>query len=313
MTTSNQALIRKADITLADLAADGGLLSPEQTDRFIRTLIDSPTLLNSARVVTMSAPERKINKIGFGSRVLRAAVSATALSSADRVKPDLSQVVLTTDEVIAEVNIPYDVLEDNIEGGNINAAAGSSAGGMEDTIVTLLAERASLDLEELAITGDTLSADPYLALQDGYLKLSTSHVVNAGAATISKNLLKLGVKAMPDKYLRNRAQLLHYVSVDNETEYRDTYASRQTALGDAVLQGISPVFAFGSQLTGVPLMPNTQGLFTNPLNLIFGIQRRITIEYDKDIRARVFIVVLTARVALAIEEVDAVVKYINIG
>jgi hypothetical protein len=313
MTTSNQELIRKADITLADLAADGGLLSPEQTDRFIRTLIDSPTLLNSARVVTMSAPERRINKIGFGSRVLRAAVSGVALSALDRVKPDLSQVILTTDEVIAEVNIPYDVLEDNIEGGNINAAAGSSAGGMEDTIVTLLAERASLDLEELAITGDTLSGDPYLALQDGYLKLSGSHVVNAGAATITKNLLKLGVKAMPDKYLRNRAQLVHYVSVDNETEYRDTYASRQTALGDSVLQGTSPVFAYGSQLMGVPLMPNAQGLFTNPLNLIFGIQRRITIEYDKDIRSRTFIVVLTARVALAIEEVDAVVKYTNIG
>lgn len=314
MTTSNQELIRKADLALSDLSTGGGLLSPEQTDRFIRTLIDSPTLLNSARVVTMSAPERKINKIGFGSRVLRAApASGTALADGLRVSPDLSQVILNTDEVIAEVHIPYDVLEDNIEGGNINASMGSSAGGMEDTIVTLLAERASLDLEELAITGDTASADPYLALQDGYLKLSTSHVVNAGAATISKNLLKLGVKAMPDKYLRNRAQLMHFVSVDNETEYRDTYASRQTALGDAVLQGTSPVFAYGSQLSGVPLMPNAQGLFTNPLNLIFGIQRRITIEYDKDIRTRVFIVVLTARVALAIEEIDAVVKYTNIG
>lgn len=313
MTTSNQNLIQKADIALADLVAGGGLLNPEQTDRFIRVLIDSPTLLNSARVVTMSAPTRKINKIGFGSRVLRAATSATALSAPDRVKPDLSQVLLETDEVIAEVNIPYDVLEDNIENGNINASMGSSAGGLMDTIITLLAERAALDLEELAITGDTASADPYLALQDGYLKLATAHVVNAGAATISKNLLKLGVKAMPDKYLRNRAALTHYVSVDNETEYRDTYANRQTALGDSVLQGIAPVFAYGSQVMGVPLMPNVQGLFTNPLNLIFGIQRRITLEYDKDIRSRVFIIVLTSRVALAIEEVDAVVKYINIG
>jgi hypothetical protein len=309
---TNQEIVRKADIALADLVADGGLLNPEQTDRFVRTLIDTPTLLNSIRVVTMNAPERKINKIGFGSRVLRAGVSAVALDPGDRVKPDLGQVVLNTSEVIAEVWIPYDVLEDNVEGGNINASMGSSAGGMMDTIITLLAERASLDLEELGLKGDTLSGDDYIALQDGFLKRATSHVVDASAATISKDVLKAGVKAMPDKYLRNRAALSHYVSVDNETEYRDTYANRQTALGDSMLQGTSPMYAYGSQVSGVPLMPSTTGLFTNPLNLIMGIQRRITLEYDKDIRARVFVIVLTARVAFQIEEEDAVVKYINI-
>jgi hypothetical protein len=60
-------------------------------------------------------------------------------------------------------------------------------------------------------------------------------------------------------------------------------------------------------------MPASKGLYCNPLNLIFGIQRRITIEYDKDIRARTFIIVLTTRVANQIEETDAVVTYNNIG
>ena len=312
MADGNQELLKKADIALADLAT-AGLLNPEQNERFIRTLIDSPTMLNSIRVVTMSTPTRKINKIGFGSRILRPAVSSTALSSGDRVKPDLSQVVLNTEEVIAEVHIPYDVMEDNIERGNINAGMEQGAGGIHDTIVTLIAERAALDLEELLISGDTGSGDAYLALQDGFLKLATANIVNAGGATLSKNVIKNAVKAMPDKYLRNRAELSHYFSVDNETEYRDTYANRQTALGDSMLQGTSPMFAFGSQVMGVPLMPAASGLFTNPLNLIFGFQRRVTIEYDKDIRARNFIIVLTARVALAIEEVNAVVKYTTIG
>ena len=309
----NLDIIRKADIAVSDLVSDGGILNPEQTDRFIRTLIDTPTIINAIRVVTMNAPERKINKIGFGSRILRPAVSATALDPGDRVRPDLSQVVLNTKEVIASIYIPYDVLEDNIEGGNINAPMGANAGGMMDTIVTLAAERAALDLEELAILGDTSSLDTYLALHDGFLKRTTSHVVNQGAATIDKDMLKAGVKAMPDKYLRNRAALMHFVSVDNETEYRDTYANRQTALGDSMLQGTSPVYAYGSQLNGVPLMPNASGLFTNPLNLIMGIQRRITMEFDKDIEARIFKIVLTARVAFQIEEEDAVVKYTNIG
>lgn len=311
--SSNQEIIKKADIALSDLSSNGGLLSPEQTDKFIRVLIDSPTLLNQARVVTMNAPQRKINKIGFGSRIMHAATSATALSSGDRSKPDLSKIELNTKEIIAEINIPYDVLEDNIEGGNIGVALQSGAGGLHDTIVQLIGERAALDLEELCLLGDTNSGDAYLALVDGYLKRATAHVVNAGGATINKNLLKSGVKAMPDKYLRNRTALTHFVSVDNETEFRDTYASRQTALGDAQLQGTSPLFAFGSQVSGVPLMPGAKGLYTNPLNLLFGIQRRINIEFDKDIRARTFIVVLTARVDCQIEETDAVVTYSNIG
>lgn len=309
----NAALIKKADIALSDLANDGGLLNPEMTNRFIRTLIDSPTIINACRTVTMNAPTRKINKIGFGSRILRPAVSATALDAGDRVKPDLSQIQLDTKEVIAEVHIPYDVLEDNIEGGNINAGMTQGAGGLHGTIVQLMAERAALDLEELLLLGDSGSGDPYLALLDGWLKRSADHVVDAQGATIDKSLLKAGIKAMPDKYLRNRGSLSHWVSVDNDTEYRDTYASRQTALGDNMLQGTGPVYAWGSQLRSVPLMPNTSGLYCNPLNLIFGIQRRITIEYDKDIRSRVFIIVLTTRVANQIEETDAVVKYTNIA
>lgn len=310
---SNKELIQKADIALSDLVSNGGLLNPEQADTFIRVLIDQPTILNSARVVTMNAPTRKINKIGFGSRIMRVGVASTPVPDNDRVKPDLSQVTLNTKEVIAEVHIPYDVLEDNIERGNVGVAMGESAGGLMGTMVQLIAERAALDLEELAILGDTGSGDPYLALTNGYLKLATSHTVDAGNTTISKTLLKNGVKAMPDKYLRNRASLVHFISVDNETEYRDTYANRQTALGDSILQGTGAVYAYGSPVAAVPLMPAAKGLYTNPLNLIFGIQRQIMIEYDKDIRSRVFIIVLTARVDVQIEEADAVVKYFNIA
>lgn len=307
---SNQEIVKKADIALSDLAT-AGRLSVDQTDRFIRTLIDQPTLLNSVRTVAMGTPEMKINKIGFGSRILRPAVSATPLAAGDRVKPDLGSVTLNTKEVIAEVRIPYDVIEDNIERGNIAVGAETGAGGFHQTIVDMIAERAALDLEELAIRGDTTSGDAYLALQNGYLKLATANVVNVAGA-FSKEAVKAALKATPDKYLRNRAAMQHFLSIDNETEMRDVYANRATALGDSQIQGNLPLYVFGSQIKGVPLMPSTGGLFTNPLNLIFGIQRNIQIEYDKDITSRVFIIVLTARVALEIEEVNAVTKYTGI-
>ena len=64
--------------------------------------------------------------------------------------------------------------------------------GLHQTIVDLIAERAALDLEELAIQGDTTNAaDAYLALQDGYLKLATANVVNVGGA-FDKTAVKSG-------------------------------------------------------------------------------------------------------------------------
>lgn len=315
--SSNSELIRKADMAIADLSS-GGLLNDEQAAAFIRKLIDQPTILNAARTVTMGSPQRQINKIGFGSRILRPAVSGSGLSQGDRSKPTTEQILLSTKEVMAEVWIPYDVIEDNIERGNINAAGPNSSaqpvlGGLKDTIVSLMAERAALDLEELAISGDTASGDTYLALIDGYMKQANTNVVNAGGAPVSRTVFKNGLKTMPDKYLRNLPAMRNYVSVDNAIEYKDSVAARQTAAGDAAASGAGEVYAHGVPVQGVALMPGTQGLLTLPSNLIFGIQRRISIETDKDISARVFKLVLTARVDFKIEEPEAVVRYDNLA
>lgn len=312
---SNQELINKADIALSDLASNGGMLLPEQADKFIRVLIEQPTILNMCRVVTMNSPQRKINKIGFGSRIMHAATSSTPLADADRAKPDLSQIQLNTKEVIAEVHIPYDVLEDNIEGGNIATPLQTPAGGLHDTIVQLIAERAALDLEELFLLGDTSLAatDPYLGLMDGFLKKCNSHMVDGGNASITKLQLKNALKALPPRYLRDRASLNFFTSVNNETELRDTYASRNTPFGDTTLQAYSPLMIFGSPVQPVPLMPENKILLTNPLNLIVGVQRKLNIEYTKDIRARTYIIVMTLRIDCQVEETRAASQVFNVA
>lgn len=316
-------IIEKADLALVDLAS-GGALNPEQSNAFIRGLLVQPTLLKAARVVTMGSPQKNIDKIGFGSRIMRAAnqgnVGSRALAAEDRARPNLGKIQLNTKEVIAEVNLPYEVIEDQIEQAGLNLgtnAPGNSgnpvSGQFKDTIMAMIAERAALDLEELALLGDTASADTYLALCDGYMKLAQDHVVDYGGATINKELFKLGIKAMPDQYLRNLAALRNYVSVNNEIEYRDSLSDRETGLGDTIIEGFRGVFGYGVPVEKVALMPASKGLLTVPNNLIMGIQRKISVEVDKDIRERVFIIVLTARVDFQIEETDAVVTYENIG
>jgi HK97 family phage major capsid protein len=191
---TNQSIVEKADLAVSDLVSDGGYLNPIQANTFIRMLIEQPTMLNDIRVVPMNAPTMEINKIGFATRILRVApASGTALAASQRSKPTTDKVTLTTKEIIAEVHIPYDVLEDNIE-----------RMGLEDTIMQMITERASLDLEELIIQGDTDSSDAYLALCDGTLAQATSHVVDYGSGqSITRAIFKAVTKAMPNKYMRD--------------------------------------------------------------------------------------------------------------
>jgi hypothetical protein len=64
---------------------------------------------------------------------------------------------------------------------------------------------------------------------------------------------------------------------------------------------------------GASQMPTSNAILTDPKNIIWGVQRRVQMEYDKDIRERVIIVVLTMRIANEFEEEDMVVKATNIG
>lgn len=320
---SNDTLLRKADLAIADLTANGGTLLPEQGASFIRKLILQPTILKECRVVEMTSPQRKINKIGFGARIMRKATSGVALTQGQRSKPTTQQLELNTKEQIAEVRLPYDALEDNIERATAanNEASNTGPGGLRQTLLDLIAERAALDLEELALLSDTAytsgDADDqdYMSQFNGWMKLAstTGNVVDVANATVSKAMFKAGMKIMPKQYLRNLAQMKHYVSVNNEIEYRDTLANRTGQLGDGMTTGQMEAFAYGSPVAKASLMRETEGLYTHPKNLIFGIQRQVSMEFDKDITARVYIIVLTCRVAVQIEETAATTVYQNIA
>ena len=295
----NRSIVEKADIAVSNLITSGGYLNAEQSDKFIQMVIDQPTLINQARVVRMNAPKRKIEKIGFGNRILRAApTSGTALDATKRARPDLGMIELETEEIIAEVWLPYDVLEDNIE-----------RGGLESTIMSMIAERAALDLEELMVLGDTSSSDDYLALMDGILNLTpTGHVINASAETdVTKALFKKAIQRMPTRYLRNRAMMKFYCSHHVEMEYRDSIADRATTLGDEKVSKFTPMFAYGTPVQPAAMMPDDKLWLSYPKNIVWGVQRDIMVETDKDIRRRVLIIVLTMRTDIKIEEPQACV------
>lgn len=305
--TTNQSLIEKAAMTLSALNT-GGLMNRTQFNTFYRKIIDSPTIIKDSRTVPMHHDAMKIEKIGFGSRVLRAGVEGVALADGDRAVPTTSTVNLDAKEFIAEINITYDTLENNIEGDSL-----------QDTIMTLLAERVALDLEEVVINGDTASADLFLKQINGIRKQATSHVVDLAKANADKALYKKLYNAVPTKYLRNPADWRFYTSYSNELEWKDQVVARQTALGDNTLQGGMPN-AFGIPVKGIAMLQPYDNTGTNvndaflvhPKNILLGISRNVRVEVDKDIRERKFIIVLTMKADVKFEEEDAVAKAINI-
>lgn len=308
---SNAELARRADLALSDLTANGGLLNPEQANTFIDLVVEQPTILNQARVVRMAAPQRKINKLGFDQRILRAAVqtggaaddgsNSRHVRAADRSAPITQQIELNSKEVIAEIHLHDEVFEDNIEGD-----------AFEAHVIRLMAERSAEDFEEWALQADTASADPFLALTDGLLKQATSNVVDNLSAGVSPDLFEAGMLTMPQRFLRNLTGLQQIVTVADTIRYRANVARRATGYGDSALQGDGTLLAWGVPVEKAPLMPVGQGLFTFPQNIIWGIQRDIRIETDRDIRARTTIIVLSARVDVLFDEEEAVVKYINV-
>lgn len=53
-------------------------------------------------------------------------------------------------------------------------------------------------------------------------------------------------------------------------------------------------------------------ILTHPKNIILGFSRNIRIEVDKDIRRRMFVIVLTAKLDSTFEEEDAVAKIVKV-
>jgi HK97 family phage major capsid protein len=307
--TSNRTLLEKADLALADLTAGGGVLLPAQAQKFMRLLIKQSVLMQMATVVPMASPKHQLSKIKFGSRILRPGQEATALTAAERARPDLSFLELDAKLFKAEVHLSDEVLEDNIERGELR-----------QTILEMIAEAAGRDMEEVIINGDTASADPFLATMDGLLKQATSHIVDAAGVAINKNLLRDMLKSLPSEYLRDKKQMAFLTSVDAELDYRNTLADRATVGGDRFIEEDTPALYSGVPVKPVPLFPENLGqasnrtvaLLCNPKNAHVGIWRQIRLESFRDVSAGVLRVVATLRFDAKFAEEPGVAKLINI-
>lgn len=310
--------VKKGDLSVSDLITDGGQLPAEFEPVFMEKVYESTPFLNKIRKVEMSEPKRKIYKLGIAEEFLHAApASGTALDASKRAKVFTQYVEMTTTELIGSMYIPYDVVEDNI-----------ARGALEDVLMNnIIPKKAARSLEKVCLQGDADSVDSLLTAFDGYLKLLNASWVNGTSkggnkiifnqltGQVTDDLWADIIETMPYAYRENETALEFFTHQSLVDAWRRKIRQRLTQQGDAVIN-IGQLAQFSSE--GIPInrasnMPAGSAILANPLNFILGAQRGITVETNRDIEARMIIIVMTMRVALGIEEAEACVVASNVN
>ena len=303
MSLDARVLLQKADTALAAIST-GGLLNPAQGKELVQLAMEEAVLFGNSRVVTMEASQHLVDKVVYSARVLRAGAESTSLPAADRAAPTFSKVTLTAKLFKAETRLSDEVTEDTIEKEQLI-----------NTIKTLMGKAIGRDIDEIAVRGDTASADTTLAQLDGLLKQITTYTVAAGIVNLSKAILKSTKKTMPNAFIRD-AEMVAYTSVDAIEDYKDSVADRATPLGDSYTKDQVTAVYGGTPLIAVPKFPENQGvgtnetslIFTHRKNIIFGIWRDLKLSTWADPREGDVSVLGSIRFDTKFEEETAAVK-----
>lgn len=321
MATQEEILSKADEVTTAVVGnGNGGLLKPEQSNRFLDFVVDQSNLMKNARVVRMRTPQMEIDKLSIGTRLLSKATEATA--SGDQAAVTFTKVSLSSVKLRLDWELSTEALEDNIEGASL-----------EDHIAQVMARQTANDMDDLLINGNTSSGNGLLKALDGYVKLALAggRVVDEAGNNISRASYDRILRTMPNKYLQKRNELRFFsgsglvqdtsFSLQNPNSATaatagapapaSTYGEQAflngsiRANGGAGATGISP---YGIPLVEIPLMPEavagdyssaagSHGFveLTFPNNRIVGLHRDIvvyrqfqpktdTIEYTQFLR-----------------------------
>ena len=286
------ALMEKAAID--GTALPQSLLNVQQANRFIDLVVDQSVLLKQVRTVRIDHPSGEINKLDLGTIVTEGA--STTTTPRTRV-PSESVVTYSTIKYRSAFDLVTDFVEDNIEGANVR-----------DTLLTMFSKRIAIDAELAAIEGDDSLAtgdlesdlNNLLGVNDGWCKILNAKVpsaqlVNAAGASSSRKLFYDMKRRIQTRYRVARPDFRWLVppSVWDKWEL-DEGESNEGSEGQVGTRQRGTVGRrpFGIAMVEVPLMPedltfgtattDASKIILTPLaNLIWFIQRDITIEWDR--------------------------------
>ncbi|EKS8377889.1 phage major capsid protein [Bacillus cereus] len=274
MTMTNAQLLKRLDrIEKAAMATSGmnaGLLSPEQSKEFFRMAFDSTPFSQLHRKATRKAKQGELDKIAIGGRILRKKTENS--DDGYRAGVETSKIEYNTKPIRLPWEITEELLRENIEGENF-----------EDVVMELMATQTGIDLEDLHWNGDLDSSDPFLNINDGWLKKikksKKSHIVDhaklvtgTGEAATANGFGKGSIfalsGAMPNKY--KNSNLRWIMSPNRREKWIEYLTDRPTGAGDAALLGAGDQVnkPMGYGIVTVPSLTDDVILLADPKNFI---------------------------------------------
>lgn len=319
MALSNDELLRKSTETNAfttdAMTGQGTALSIEQVKTFLRLALTPTAMVRDVRNVQSNAPKWQEAHLDMSGRVLHGGNQGVRTDSTKQKAPETEMVEINTVLLRGEVPIADEVMEDNFE-----------QDGFGNSVMTMIAEAAGRDVEELMINGDTTNTgDDLLKLTDGWLKLCQDTGIGANTpvdgsvtGTDYQKLFLTMLRTLPAKYKRDKPNMRFYVPVQVEETYRAQLAGRGTPLGDAQLGGTDTLTFQGVAIVPVALIAVDDDAKTSTVllahrnNLYAGFQRQIKLETWRDPREGATSWVVSARVDAEVGHAAATVVAIDV-
>jgi hypothetical protein len=325
MTLDFDEVFNKLDVSKAAIdstSLPNSILNRAQADSFIDMVVDYSTLLKRIRVERVNRPKGEKNKLDLGYIVTE---GANTTSRATTRHPQEKVFTYDTEKYRSAFDLRTDFLEDNIERGTVR-----------DTLMNMFTKQIAIDTEMASIEGDDSldvgdnqsDNNNLLGVNDGFSKILRAEVpaaqqFDAGGAAPSKALFYQMKRLIPPRYRAARPNYVWIVPSGPADKYGYDISDRETPYGDRMLQSnnldnfLQPG-PWGIPMLEVPLMPEdlsfgtagTDGseIWLTPLqNLVYIVQRDITIEWDRQPRQDMWECTIHFRVDFEVDEPDMVI------
>jgi len=285
----------------SEMASAKALLNEEQFATFMRAATINQTILNDASFRRMNSTSQVVSSTKIAGRVLQNGYKSTNVTQDNLTEADVDfgKAELVATKLKAKTSILDDDKEDNI-----------SREAFEQTLLTMMGEAVGIDLEAVAVFGDTdyvdgsSNPDPLFSCLDGWVKSGTKIVSDGAKGAGTKDFdLADGIIEMFDAMLYKMPvayrqanlmkDLVYYVPFEVQEAYRKFLIDRETGLGDSSLLNAEELKYKGIPVKYAPVLDaadgrtvhgNVASILTVPEFLWYGVYKDLSVEPNRVVK-----------------------------